>query len=319
MIAATLALGACSDDTGSLPPDGEERLYGVGLSARSSGADDFEEFLSLASEAGDVLLHNGDWAQLDAESGALAVTMIIGGERGLTPAIGISANDFKTLIRPIDEATRTDYMARLEEFVRVHKPRYLGIGNEVNTVETEDPDEYAMLVGLFAEAAAIVEAVSPETIVYPVFQYEWLIGRRDGIFGGEHRPEDDQWRLLGGFPDADAIGFTTYPGLVFSDPEELPADYYSAIADHTDLPIIFTEIGWQSGGGPPGYEGGDEQQGRFISRFDELTADLDVLVAIWPFIFDTQVAVVPFDSMGLWRPDGTARPAWTTWTADGRP
>ncbi|MFV1971438.1 MAG: hypothetical protein ACC683_10620, partial [Acidimicrobiia bacterium] len=310
VFAVALVLGACTASSDSPPPDDGGRLYGVALSARSGSAEDFESFFDLASDAGDVLLHNGDWGTLDAESGAFAVTMIVGEERGLIPAIGISANDFKTLIRPLDEATRADYLGRLEEFLEVYQPRYLGIGNEVNTVATENPDEYEVLVDLFADAAAIVEATSPETILYPVFQYEWLIGRRGGIFGRENRPEDEQWSLLDGYPDAEAIGITTYPGLVFSDPDEIPPDYYGAIADNTDLPIVFTEMGWQSGGGPPGYEGSDEQQARFISRFDELTVDLDVLVAIWPFIFDTQVDIVPFDSMGLRRPDGSPRPAW---------
>jgi hypothetical protein len=319
VLAVVVALGACTGNTSGPSPDDGGRLYGVALSARSNSAEDFESFFDLAADAGSVLLHNGDWAQLDPESGAFAVTMIVGGERGLVPAIGISANDFKTLIRPLDDTTRADYLSRLEEFLRVHQPRYLGIGNEVNTVATDNPGEYETLVDLFADAAAVVEATSPETMVYPVFQYEWLIGRRDGIFGGENRPEDDQWSLLSGFPDAEAIGITTYPGLVFSDPDEIPADYYSAIADHTGLPVVFTEMGWQSGGGPPGYEGSDEQQARFIARFDDLTADIDVLVAIWPFVFDTQVDIVPFNSMGLRRSDGTPRPAWATWAAEGRP
>jgi len=38
------------------------------------------------------------------------------------------------------------------------------------------------------------------------------------------------------------------------------------------IPIVFTEMGWQSGGGPPGYEGSDEQQVRFIVLFDGSTA-----------------------------------------------
>lgn len=317
--AIALVLGACTVDTGSPAPDDGGRLYGVALSARSGSAEDFESFFDLASDAGDVLLHNGDWAVLDAEGGAFAVTMIVGSERGLIPAIGISANDFKTLIRPIDEATRADYLSRLDEFLDVHQPRYLGVGNEINTVASDNPDEYETLVDLFAEAAAIVEATSPETIVYPVFQYEWLIGRRDGIFGGENRSEDNQWDLVDGFPAAEAIGVTTYPGLVLSDPSEIPTDYYSVISDHTELPVVFTEIGWQSGSGLPGFEGSDDQQARFIARFDELTADLDVLVAIWPFVFDTQVDIIPFDSMGLRRSDGAPRPAWAAWTAEDRP
>ena len=120
--------------------------------------------------------------------------------------------------------------------------------------------------------------------------------------------------MIDRFPDADIIGFTTYPGLVFASPDDIPDDYYRRLGDLAGgRPIAFTEMGWQAGGDFGPYSGTPESQARFVERFGELTERTDVAFVVWSFLFD-QAVPAPFDTMGLIAADGTPRPAWERWS-----
>lgn len=292
-------------------------LRGVALSPRSYDEADMTTFLSLAEQAGTVLMHAGDWAGLEQEQGnAFSLVETIGPQHGLVPVVVISASSAQALIRPLDGTTRTAYLDALRAFADRFHPPYLGVGNEVNVLATADGAGFDASVSLFAAAAATVGEVSPDTIVFPVFQYEWLVGRHGGIFGGPEQAAS-QWDLLSRFPAARAVGFTTYPGLVFHHPADVPADYYGAIRDHTNLPVLITETGWPSGTVAPGWDGSEEAEAAWATRLWKLLDPVRPGVVVWPFVFDTQVSTAPFGTMGLRRPDGSARPAWNAFVQGG--
>jgi hypothetical protein len=119
------------------------------------------------------------------------------------------------------------------------------------------------------------------------------------------------WELIDRF-ETDLVAFTTYPGLFYRDPADIPDDHYTQIKDHTDIPIAFTEIGWHSESYPPGWESSEEEQAEFLSAFFRLTESIDMEIIVWSFLYDQDV-LQPFDSMGLRRADGTARPAFYIW------
>lgn len=56
------------------------------------------------------------------------------------------------------------------------------------------------------------------------------------------------------------------------------------------------------------------EQAAFVVRFRDLTQVVSQELTIWSFTYDPRSAGVPFDSIGLFRPDGTPRPAWEEWT-----
>jgi hypothetical protein len=119
--------------------------------------------------------------------------------------------------------------------------------------------------------------------------------------------------LLDRFPKSDIIVFTTYPGLIYKNPSEIPLDYYSEIKTRTTKPIAFTEIGWHSEASPLGWESSDTEQAEFVRTFFILTKNLNKELTIWSFMFD-QNTIEPSRSMGLRRrTDGTAKPAWDEW------
>lgn len=158
--------------------------------------------------------------------------------------------------------------------------------------------------------AEAVHEVSPGTKVFPGFQLERLRGLKGGVFGDE--PSAGNWDLVDGFPGADAIGFTTYPGLVFTDPEEIPPEYYSEIFDYVSKPIVFTEVGWQAGGELGDWSGTPRAQASYVADWLPEMADM-AEVTIWSFLWDQETAPQAFATMGLIDADGTARPALEVW------
>jgi hypothetical protein len=108
--------------------------------------------------------------------------------------------------------------------------------------------------------------------------------------------------------------FTTYPDLIYKDPAEIPADYYTEIAKHTAKPIAFTEIGWHSAASPQGWESSDDEQASFVRSFFSMTKTISPVFRVWSFLYD-QSTVEPFTSMGLMRQDGNPKSAFNEWVA----
>lgn len=130
-------------------------------------------------------------------------------------------------LRPFDEATCRAYLDAAVAFARDCRPPYLGLGVEVNILAEKSPADFERFVRLHDEVYDAVKAVSPKTKVFTVFQLEKMKGLGGGLFGGTNDPARAQWRLLSRFARLDLAAFTTYPGLVFKAPGDVPADYYS--------------------------------------------------------------------------------------------
>jgi hypothetical protein len=142
------------------------------------------------------------------------------------------------------------------------------------------------------------------------FQLESLSGRRDGIFGeGIVEP---RWELIDRFPDADIIAFTTYPGLIFHDPSEIPDDYHTRLLDIVDRPIAFIEMGWHSAAlGAAEWDSTPAEQAEAVAIMMERMAPVNAEPVIWSFLWDPP-AIAPYDTMGLFDGDPTsaALDAW---------
>lgn len=282
-------------------------FVGFSLSPGSYDEVGFNEFFETAPEAGSLVAWVGAWTDIDG--GATLVTGLAE-EHGYVPVIitGFPTQDgFRVL--PEDEQALVD---AVEGFVAEHPVPFLGFGVETNAFLWEKaPEDFERFVELFADVADAVHGVSPETVVFPGFQLERLRGLKGGLFGDE--PTEPEWELIDRFPNADAIGFTTYPGLVFTDPEEMPSDYYSQIRERVDKPVVFTEVGWQAGGDLAEWSGTPEKQASFIvGHVVEMAGWAEMLV--WSFLWDQPRAPRAFVTMGLLTSQGEQRPGFGAWT-----
>ena len=177
----------------------------------------------------------------------------------------------------------------------------------MNSVYVESPADFNEYVDFYNELYDAIKEVSPDTKVFTVFQLE----RVKGLTMWEIEKNEAHWELIDLF-ESDLIAFTTYPGLFYRDPSDIPDDHYSEINYYTSKPVAFTEIGWHSEASPQGWESSEQEQAEFIESFFRLTNDIDMKIAIWSFLYDPDI-IEPFRSMGLRRADGTARPAWDVW------
>lgn len=269
------------------------------MTPRSYEGTGFPDFLAEIEGHADLLMHAGGWDQAGTAGSAIDVAATIAEQQGVGSVL---------VLQPSAQAS----LEELRTLLSAHQPAYLGLGNEVNLLATNDPAAFEQVVALWQAAVPIVRELSPDTKVFVTFQYEWLLGRRDGWFGGT--VGEPQWDLLGRFPGADLVGLTTYPSLVFEHPADLPADYYAQVAQHTDLPVILTEVGWTADETLPLLPGSDAEQTEFIAVLSQQAA-AHIEAMVWTFVHGEQVAEQQFSGMGLYGPDGTPRPAWTAWTA----
>jgi hypothetical protein len=295
------------------PPPKVETLRGVSLSPRSYASPDFTNFFTKAKGAGKAVTWSGDWADLSNLKSAPYVVAQLAANNGLKPVIiaQFFMQSTGKLLRPLNDSTKQSYKAGAVGFVKAYKPEYIGFGIEINVLHEVSPADYASFKEFFSEVAKAVKQEAPGTKVFTVFQLERLKGLRGGLFGGADDPTTNDWALLGDYPDADIIAFTTYPCLVYGDPFDLPPDYYSEIATHTTKPIAFTEAGWFRVG-PKEWESSPDEQGRFATRYIELTRGTQPRLLVWSFLYDQAVAE-PFTSMGLLGKDDSTSPAWEVW------
>jgi hypothetical protein len=212
--------------------------------------------------------------------------------------------------------SRAEFCAMAAAWAMAHKPRYLFLGNEMDGYYRDHPEDWPNWVTELAACRDAVHAVSPTTLVFTTFQLEFVKGRARKT-GLPQRPPD--WQLIADVEAAvDGIGFTSYPFFEYETPAEIPADYYTEIAQHTTKPVLFSELGWIANPAIP-YTGSAAEQAAFVDRFFALIGGLDVRYAVYLHENDLPISVLPaasaFYQVGLRDEAGVARPADAAWRA----
>ncbi len=289
-------------------------LKGVSLSPKSFQADDFTDFWEKATQSGKLVSWAGDWNELSNSKSGPKVVSSLAIKYGLIPVVEAQffTQSNGKLLRPLDDATKLTYKNSAVAFAEEYKPKYLGLGIEVNVLYEKSPADFEEFVQFYNEVYDAIKASSPNTKVFTVFQLEKMKGLNGGLFGGVNNPAEAEWELLDKFPKSDIIAFTSYPGLIYKELSEIPTDYYSEIKSHTSKSVAFTEIGWHSADSPTGLESSEAEQAEFVKVFFDCTKSLNLEMMIWSFMYNPNT-IEPFNSMGLHRDDGTAKPAWDEW------
>lgn len=282
-------------------------FVGFSLSPPTYDEAGLDVFFSRVAEGADLVAWVGAWEEI-AQGGTLVYDLSLQHDYVPVVVTGFPTDANELRVVPDDSG---DMVEELSSWVGSHPVPFLGFGVEVNSfLHDKAPSDFEWYVDVFPLLANAVHEASPGTSVFPVFQLEYLKGERGGVFGGERSAPE--WELIDRFPDADAIGFTTYPGLIYRSPTGIPTDYYTEIGQHTDLPVVFTEVGWQAGGELGEWSGTPAGQSDFVSGSVPELAAMSEMV-IWSFLFDQAAGGPAFATMGLLDADGQARPAWGTW------
>ncbi|MBU7016561.1 MAG: hypothetical protein HXS44_03565 [Theionarchaea archaeon] len=252
--------------------------------------------------------------ELSGSWGENFVTTLVRGN-GMIPLIHVSFIDVGlTLKTPpgmgnvtiSDSAWRQVYKKAVLDIMRISRPQYLSLGNEVNRwyekYGREGPNGFEHYVTLYEEIYDAVKEVSPETYVFCTFAREIV---------SENREADLE--VLNFFnPDKiDILVFTSYPYAVqgVMIPSDVPDDYYSRALEYLPAKHMgFSEIGWSS----LDWFGGEQGQADFLREVcGRLTIGqgIQLHLLMWPWLCDLSED----DSTGLIRKDGTEKRAYAVW------
>ena len=292
-------------------------LKGVSLSPQSFESEDFANFFEKAQQAGRIIMWAGDWNELTLENGGPKVVTELASVYDYTPLVVVQffTQSDGQLLRPLDAETHKTYIKSARSFAETYHPEYFAVGIEVNILYEKSPQDFEDFVTLYSEVYDAIKEESPTTKVFTIFQLERMKGLHGGLFGGKNDPDNNQWWLLDKFPKTDIAAFTTYPGLIYKNPSDIPSDYYTESSLYTKKIVSFTEIGWHSTADIPGWESSESEQAEFVVTFFTLTRNVNVELMIWSFLYD-QNGPEPFRSMGLYDKDGNAKLAWDAWISE---
>jgi len=209
------------------------------------------------------------------------------------------------------------FIAYAQYVARNYKPKYLALGVEINSYQQQHREDFERFVILYHRAYQEVKQLSPDTLVFPTFQYEELQGL---LPAGDPLPP--QWNLISRFePRLDLLAISSYPSLLYADPQLIPASYYAQLPSHTDRPIALTGLGYASEPGPGGSAtlATEEGQAQYLRRALDNAQQLGFRMVVWFVGRDPTFAGKPgFDAFrrtGLVRENGSPKAAWLVWEA----
>lgn len=200
------------------------------------------------------------------------------------------------------------------------RPDYLGLAAETNLVRGIAPRPvYDALVRMTRDAAAEIRA-SRHGRTLPLYisvQVETAWGRllQRGAYVGIDNDLRD-------FPFITVLGLSSYPYLGgFSEPEQIPLEYYSRIAKKR-LPLLIVEGGWPSTSVRSVFTTSRELQTRYVRRHAEILQHANAVAAFQLPFADLELASFPkplpeilplFATLGLVDSNLKPKPALATW------
>jgi hypothetical protein len=128
---------------------------------------------------------------------------------------------------------------------RLAAPQYLGLASETNLIRlASSPAVYAAVVRMTNDAAADIRSTGNQTPLYVSVQVDVAWGRL-GLSGPTAFVGIDRDRA--DFPFINVLGLSAYPYLAgYTDPSQVPDDYFSRLAGTPALRELVTEGGWSS-------------------------------------------------------------------------
>jgi hypothetical protein len=221
--------------------------------------------------------------------------------------------------RSLGEPTvRRLYRRYVGAFVTLVRPEAITLASETNLVRAIAPRRvYQAVVAAAHEAAAEARLRDPALRLMTTVQVEVAHGRLAGGAGAGIAVDRAD------FPFIQALGLSSYPYLGgFTEPDQLPLDYYSSLVADAPLPLLVIEGGWTSVGLGDAIPSSPDKQRRYIERharildtaraeawFQITFTDLDI--AGFPF----GQGLLPFAFLGLVDASLQPKPALAAWDA----
>ena len=125
------------------------------------------------------------------------------------------------------------------------------------------------------------------------------------------------------FPFVNVLGLSSYPYLGgFTEPEQIPLDYYARVRGARALPVMVVEGGWPSASVRGMFSSSPEMQARYVARQSKLLEQAQVLAVFQLSFTDLDLRTFPkpvpailplFATLGLVDANLRPKPALATW------
>lgn len=215
-----------------------------------------------------------------------------------------------------EPAVQHHYRAWIRAFVSRYQPEHVGLLAETNLIRLAAPPAlYQAAVAAANQAAAELRAGPARPRLFVSVQVEVAWGRfTSQPFQGIEQDFAD-------FPFLELLGLSSYPYFVWSDPADLPLDYYARLLGGRALPVMIVEGGWASESAA-GFTSTPARQAAYFRRQARLLEPVDALAWIQLAPTDLQVssfpahlqaAIRPFSRLGVLDTALAAKPALVVW------
>ncbi len=224
----------------------------------------------------------------------------------------------RSITEPAVQRLYRDYVHALVEMLH---PDYLGLAAETNLIRAVAPRPvYNAVVRMANDAAADIRRSRSATALplYASVQVETAWGRLGGrnSFAGIDQDLRD-------FPFVNDIGLSSYPYLGgFTDPDQIPLDYYTRVRGSRSLPVMVVEGGWPSASVRGVFSSSPEMQARYIARQSKLLDEAKAIAVFQLSFTDLDLGIFPkpvpailplFATLGLVDTRLRPKPALATW------
>jgi hypothetical protein len=144
----------------------------------------------------------------------------------------------RSITEPAVQQVYRDYVKALVSIIR---PEYLGLAAETNLIRDQAPaNVYAALVQMTNAAASDVRALGGrQPMLYASIQADEAWGPPPAAYRGVEQDFRD-------FSFGQVLAISSYPYFFFSDPDQIPLDYYTRLKNGRALPVMVVEGGWTS-------------------------------------------------------------------------
>ena len=222
----------------------------------------------------------------------------------------------RSMVEPAVQQLYRDYALAVASLL---KPDVLGLVSESNLIRAAAPAAlYTAIAAAASAAAADLRAAGSTAKLLVSVQVETAWGQVAGRGRFEGITRD-----LADFPFMQRLGLSSYPFLVFRQPEDIPDDHYRRVVAGSGLRTVVVESGWSSIGSAT-RSSSPELQARYIARHASLLDSVAALGVAQLLFADPDLTLLPqplpdnlpqFMTLGLADGDFNAKPALARWDA----
>ncbi|MEK6971110.1 MAG: hypothetical protein AABW68_05520 [archaeon] len=320
-----------SSDTGKATPAGENaltnpnpttgRTFLIGTAGfvpknyPASKTEDWQSLFESLPEYGELFGVYSGWNDTPKEGipEQIRTAYELKKQSGIEPLIAIGIEPDSLTQEEADHyfvTHRDAFIETARKIAQTYQPKYLALGVEINRFYEKSPVGFDAFVETYTLAHEAIKQQSPNTKIFPIFQWDYLRGKAT-LSGKTHSPNMELRQRFSG--KMDAIGYTAYPFLEYTHPNEISDAYFSEMT-FEGLPILITETGWPS---QPvaSIQGSEEGQTDYLTRLVERTKLLEMEGLIWVFPHASKIPAGGglFDEISMKKNDGTPKQVWNEW------